>query len=350
MTNNTLRATPDSRAETLTLASAAARTATALEPGVDSDFARELLAGLARRPRSIAPKFFYDAAGSALFDRICELPEYYPTRTELALLEARAPEIARCIGADAEIVEFGAGASRKVRMLLDALERPRRFVPIDISGEHLLEAVAALRADYPALEVRPIAADFMRPLELPTVAADGARRVGFFPGSSIGNFTPDEAMRFLRQAAQWLRGAPGAPAGGMLVGVDLVKDPARLHAAYNDAAGVTAAFNLNLLARANRELGADFDLDQFAHYAFYQPVQQRIEMHLVSRRAQQVRLGGLTFDFDEGEALHTENSYKYSVSGFRALARQAGYLPGPAWCDADNLFSIHWLALPAREA
>ncbi|WP_428425573.1 L-histidine N(alpha)-methyltransferase [Methylibium sp.] len=310
-------------------------------PVVDGDFARELLAGLARRPRSIAPKFFYDRAGSALFDRICELPEYYPTRTELALMRERAGEMAECIGPDAEIVEFGAGSSRKIRVLLDALQRPRRFVPIDISAEHLHAAADALRADHPGLDVRPIAADFTRAFELPARSATGGRRVGFFPGSSIGNFTPDEALDFLRRTAALLRG------GGLLIGVDLVKDPALLHAAYNDAAGVTAAFNLNLLARANRELGANFDLAQFAHHAFYQPTLQRIEMHLVSRRVQQVRVCGHGFEFAEGDTLHTENSHKFSVAGFRELAERAGYLPRAVWCDPQRLFSIHWLALPA---
>jgi dimethylhistidine N-methyltransferase len=354
--NNALRATPDLRAHGVPAAAMAehgadrAAAASALPQVIDSDFARELLAGLARRPRQIAAKFFYDAAGSALFDRICELPEYYPTRTELSLLGERAPAIAACIadsvgeiGEGVEIVEFGAGSSRKVRLLLDALPT-RRFVPIDISGEHLHAAAEELRADHPGLDVRPIAADFTRPIELPAVPLDSkgrpAPRVGFFPGSSIGNFTPAEALGFLRQSAGLLRG------GGLLIGVDLVKDPAVLHAAYNDGDGVTAAFNLNLLARANRELGANFELPQFAHYAFYQPTLQRIEMHLVSRRAQQVRVCGHVFDFGEGESMHTENSHKFSVEGFRALAARAGYVPGPAWCDAQRLFSIHWLALP----
>ncbi len=351
--SNMLRATPDLRAHGVPAAAVAEQSAAphALPQVIDSDFARELLAGLARRPRQIAPKFFYDAAGSALFDRICELPEYYPTRTELALLNERAPEIAECIqesvgegfGDGADIVEFGAGSSRKVRVLLDALPA-RRFVPIDISGEHLHAAAEELRADYPGLDVHPIAADFTRPLELPALPPDAqgrpAPRVGFFPGSSIGNFTPPEALHFLRQSAALLHG------GGILIGVDLVKEPARLHAAYNDADGVTAAFNLNLLARANRELGANFELSQFAHYAFYQPGLQRIEMHLVSRRAQQVRLCGHVFDFAEGDSVHTENSHKFSVGGFRALAARAGYVPGPVWCDAERLFSIHWLALP----
>jgi dimethylhistidine N-methyltransferase len=217
-------------------------------------------------------------------------------------------------------------------------------VPIDISGEHLEAAARGLRADYPALEVLPIAADFTRPLALPDLPIDAhgrpAPRVGFFPGSSIGNFTPSEALQFLRQSAELLRG------GGLLIGVDLVKEPALLHAAYNDAEGVTAAFNLNVLARANRELGANFELTQFAHYAFYQPSLQRIEMHLVSRRAQQVRLCGHAFDFAEGDSVHTENSHKFSIPGFRALAARAGYVPGPVWSDANELFSIHWLALP----
>jgi dimethylhistidine N-methyltransferase len=303
-------------------------------PAASTDFARDLLAGLRARPRAVSPKYFYDAEGSRLFDAICELPEYYPTRTELALLAQHAGEMAALIGPGAEIVEFGAGASRKVRLLLDALAAPRRYVPVDISGEHLEEAAQALRADHPALDVRPLVADFTQGLDLPPAAG---RRVGFFPGSSIGNFDPAEAERLLRQMAGWLEG------GGLLIGVDLVKDPARLHAAYNDAQGVTAAFNLNLLARANRDLGADFDLAGFAHYAHYNPDAQRIEMHLLSRRAQQVMLCGETFEFAEGEALHTENSYKHTVPGFHALAGRAGFQPGAVWVDAGRDFSLHWL-------
>jgi len=310
---------------------------------IDCDFARELLAGLARTPRSVPPKFFYDAAGSALFDRICELPEYYPTRTELGILRRHAQEIAQCIGPEAEIVEFGAGSLHKVRVLLDALPRPRRFVPIDISTDHLMGAVERLRAAYPGLEVEPVAADFTQAFELPP---SQGRRVGFFPGSSIGNFDPPEALAFLRGAAALL--GEGGEGSGLLIGVDLVKDPALLHAAYNDAAGITAAFNLNLLARANRELGANFALDGFFHHACYVPTRQRIEMHLVSRQAQNVRVCGREFAFAEGESIHTESSYKYSVAGFRALAAQAGFVPGPAWCDARTLFSLHWLALAPR--
>jgi len=303
-----------------------------------SDFGRDLLAGLSRRPRSISPKYFYDAAGSRLFDAICELPEYYPTRTELAILAERAGEIAQQIGPNAQIIEFGAGSLRKVRLLLDALESPRRFVPIDISGEHLEDATQRLRADYPGLAVQPLVADYTRPFSLPPQLAEGnGPRVGFFPGSTLGNFDPDEALSFLQGAARVLRG------GGLLLGVDLVKSPAVLHAAYNDARGITARFNLNLLARANAELGADFDLAGFSHAAFYNAPLQRIEMHLVSRGAQTVHLLGERLHFAEADTIHTENSHKFTVEGLRTLAARAGFGIGPVWTDKDRLFSVHWL-------
>jgi dimethylhistidine N-methyltransferase len=302
-----------------------------------SEFGRAMLAGLSRRPRRISPKFFYDAAGSQLFDRICELPEYYPTRTELRILGECAAEIAEQVGPDAEIVEFGAGSLTKVRLLLDALEAPKRYLPIDISGEHLEAAAERLKADYPALAVQPIAADYTMPMVLPAPLAGAGKRVGFFPGSTIGNFEPDEALAFLQLAARMLRG------GGLLIGVDLVKAPDRLHAAYNDAQGVTAAFNLNLLRRANAELDADFDLDAFAHSAFYNAPKQRIEMHLVSRRAQTVSLGGERFELEDGETIHTEYSHKFTVDGLRALAVKAGFRPGKVWTDPERLFSVHWL-------
>lgn len=301
------------------------------------EFGRAMVAGLARRPRSISPKFFYDAAGSQLFDRICELPEYYPTRTELRILGECAGEIAEQIGPGAEIVEFGAGSLTKVRLLLDALEAPKRYLPIDISGEHLQAAAARLKADYPELVVQPIAADYTMPLVLPAPMPGAGKRVGFFPGSTIGNFEPDEALAFLQLAARMLRG------GGLLIGVDLVKDPAQLHAAYNDAQGVTAAFNLNLLRRANAELDANFDLDGFAHSAFYNAPRQRIEMHLVSRRDQAVSLHGERFGFEEGETIHTEYSHKFTVDGLRALAVKAGFRPLAVWTDPERLFSVHWL-------
>lgn len=306
------------------------------EPDV-ADFARALVVGLRAVPKRVPCKYLYDAEGSALFERICDLPEYYPTRTELGLLERHADEVARHIGDDAELVEFGAGSGVKVRLLLDALTRPRAYLPIDISGPHVRAAAARLADDYPGLAVRPVVADYTRPLRLPPSVRGARRRVGFFPGSTIGNFAPDEAVRFLLTASQLLKG------GGLLVGVDLVKDPAVLHAAYNDAAGVTAAFNRNLLDRANRELDADFDLERFAHYAFYHPLAQRIEMHLVSLAHQQVRVAGETFVFADGEALHTEDSYKYTIDGFRALAMRAGFVPAAVWSDPQQRFSLHWL-------
>lgn len=302
-----------------------------------SDFARELHAGLSQAQRSISPKFFYDAAGSALFDRICELPEYYPTRTEVRILTECAPEIAAQIGPHAEIVEFGAGSLAKVRLLLDALDSPRRYVPIDISGEHLEAAAERLRTDYPRLAVQPMVADYTMPLVLPSREKGAGQRVGFFPGSTLGNFSPEEALAFLQLACRLLRG------GGLLLGVDLVKDPALLHAAYNDAQGVTAAFNLNLLRRANRELDTDFEPDGFTHAAFYNAPLQRIEMHLVSRRAQIVMLDGQRFVFEEGETIHTENSYKFTIESLRALATLAGFQPAAVWTDPDRLFSVHWL-------
>lgn len=302
-------------------------------------FAEELAAGLVATPRRISPKWFYDAAGSALFERICELPEYYPTRTEMAMLDQRAPEIAALVGRDAEIVEFGAGSTRKLRVLLGALDAPCAYTPVDISGEHLVREAQALRVDHPALQVQPVVADFTADFTPPPALG---RRVGFYPGSSIGNFDPADAEVLLRRFGGWLDG------GALLIGVDLVKDPAVLHAAYNDAQGVTAAFNLNLLARANRELGADFDLAAWAHSAFYNPPAQRIEMHLMSLRAQRVSFGGRHFDFAEGDSVHTENSYKYTVAGFQALARRAGFEPAAVWTDAGQRFSLHWLTPKER--
>ena len=309
----------------------------------DNPFCRDLLAGLSKTPRSIAPKYFYDAQGSALFDRICELPEYYPTRTERRILERHGREMAEVIGPQADIIEFGAGSLEKIRVLLqsfDARALPSRYCPIDISADHLEEAARRLHAQCPWLQVRPVAADYMREEQLSALDAATGRRVGFFPGSTIGNFDRDEAMAFLRLAARLLEG------GGLLVGVDLVKDPQILHRAYNDAQGVTAAFNLNLLKRANAELAADFDLREFAHYAFYDPRKCRIEMHLLSRCAQTVRVAGRDFSFAEGESLHTENSHKFTIEGFRKLAVSAGFRPGPVWTDEARLFSVHWLESP----
>jgi dimethylhistidine N-methyltransferase len=306
-----------------------------LAPAPD-DFADALLEGLSARPKHVPCKYFYDAEGSRLFEAICELPEYYQTRTETALLSRHAAEIAALVGEDVEIVEFGAGALRKVRILLDALRRPAAYTPIDISGDYLADVTARLAADYPRLTLRPVTADFTCGFALP--ALEGApRRAGFFPGGTIGNFAPEAAAALLKRMRGLLDG------GGLLIGVDLVKDPALLHAAYNDAAGVTAAFNKNLLVRANRELGADFDPAAFAHYAPYNPLARRIEMYLVSLCRQRVTVAGRTFDFAPGEAVHTEDSHKYTIEAFRELAARAGFTPRAVWTDADRLFCIHWL-------
>jgi dimethylhistidine N-methyltransferase len=302
----------------------------------EDNFTDSLLAGLAQTPKEIACKYFYDDAGSRLFDAICALPEYYQTRTETQLLTRHAGEIAALMGEGVEIVEYGAGSLRKVRILLDALPAARAYTPLDISGDYLASVVRSLAADYPALTLRPMVGDFSMSLDIPALP-DNPRRAGFFPGSTIGNFRPDAAQALLRRMRAGLNG------GGLLIGVDLVKDPARLHAAYNDAAGVTAMFNKNLLVRANRELGTDFDLNGFAHYAPYNAGAQRIEMYLVSLRRQRVSLGGRQFEFAQGEPVHTEDSHKYSIESFREMACRAGFNPRAVWTDEERLFSVHWL-------
>lgn len=311
-------------------------------PAEGDEFGPALRRALAHRPRRIAPVHFYDEAGSALFEAICRQPEYYVTRVEMGILMAHAEAIAARIGPNADIVEFGAGSSRKFRLLLEALQAPRRYVPIDVSGAHLQREALALRLDHPLLEVSPVVADFMRPFRLPPLAPPAARRVGLYLGSSFGNFDMDQAQAFLTMAGHALAG------GGLLIGIDLVKDPAVLHAAYNDAAGITAAFNRNLLARANRELQTDFLPDQFHHHACYHPAHQRIEMHLVSKTRQTVHLDGETYDFLEGESLHTECAHKFTLTGFRALAESVGLQPGPVWLDPQRWFALQWLDCPAH--
>jgi dimethylhistidine N-methyltransferase len=305
-------------------------------------FAEDVMAGLTAEPKRLPPKYFYDQRGSRLFEEITQLPEYYPTRTETAILQAHAPEIAKLLPADAAMVEFGAGSVAKARILLGAAgSQVSAYVPVDISGEFLSNGAQRLREDMPKLQVLPVAADFTRPFELP--AGVGAKpRVGFFPGSTIGNFEPHEAHAFLRHAAALLgRGAL------LIIGVDLVKDPAILNAAYNDAAGVTAAFNLNLLERINRELDGEFKLEKFCHRAFYNREKQRVEMHLVSLARQKVRVMGKLIDFRRGETIHTENSYKYTVELFRSHARSAGWTPAAFWLDEHNYFSVHALVAAA---
>jgi len=301
-----------------------------------ADLRAEVMRGLARAPKSIPPKFFYDQRGSELFDAICLLPEYYLTRAETEILRRHARDIARLIGPDAVLVEFGSGATEKVRLLLEALS-PAGYLGIDISSEFLTAATARLARDCPWLPVHAACADFSKPLALDYPPPDSKRLV-FFPGSSIGNFTPAESIAFLAHQ----RSLVGAD-GGFVVGVDLKKDERVLHAAYNDAAGVTAAFNLNLLARIKRELGAEFDLGGFAHEAPYNAAAGRIEMYLVSRREQAIRIEGREFHFAAGERLHTENSYKYSIAEFQSLARRAGYASAAVWTDAAERFSVHYL-------
>jgi dimethylhistidine N-methyltransferase len=307
-------------------------------------FADDVMDGLLAEPKRLPPKYFYDQRGSHLFEEITQLPEYYPTHTETAILQANAPEIAKLIPADAAMVEFGAGSFAKARVLLGAAEQVSAYVPVDISGEFLSNGVGRLREEMPKLPVLPVAADFTKPFELP--AGLGAKpRVGFFPGSTIGNFEPHEAHAFLRHAAALL--GPGAL---LIIGVDLVKDPTILNAAYNDAAGVTAAFNLNLLERINRELYGAFRLEKFCHRAFYNREKQRIEMHLVSLARQKVRVMDKLIDFRCGETIHSENSYKYTVELFRSGARSAGWTPASFWLDERNYFSVHALvaAAPSR--
>lgn len=301
-----------------------------------SNFVDDLVMGLSLEQRTVPAKWLYDAKGSQLFEQICEVPEYYPTRTECRLLERHAGDIARRIGPEAEIVEFGAGSTRKVRTLLGALERPTRYMAIDISGDFLEMSAQSLGSEFAGLSITTVRADFTEELSLPARAGAG-RRMGFFPGSSIGNFEPHQATDLLRRMRQVLRG------GALLIGVDLVKEPEVLHAAYNDTRGATAAFNLNLLVRANREARADFNLDNWLHCAFYNPSLRRVEMHLVSRRPQRVSAAGVGFDFEEGESIHTENSYKYTVESFQEMARAAGWHPRGAWTDGQRRFSLHWL-------
>jgi len=300
-------------------------------------FSDDVVAGLQAEPKRLPPKYFYDQAGSELFQRITTLPEYYPTRIETGILEAHAGEIAKLLPHDATVVEFGAGSSAKTRILLRAAPHVSTYVPVDISGEFLAAETVRLQQDMPDLRVLPVEADFTRPFLLPAELGNRPR-VGFFPGSTIGNFEPHEANTMLRHAAAML--GPGAL---FIIGVDLVKEADVLTSAYNDEAGVTAAFNLNLLTRINRELGGEFNLAGFRHRACYNQQQCRIEMHLVSLARQKVRACGKSFDFRRGETIHTENSYKYTIESFRSHARGAGWGNGAVFVDAQNYFSVHAL-------
>jgi len=303
-------------------------------------FAGDVIGNLSQHPKRLSPKYFYDATGSELFEQITVLPEYYPTRTELGILRDRGDAIAAIIPKGAALVEFGAGATTKVRLLLERCDFGA-YVPVDISGDFLNAQADALRQDFPDLAVYPVAADFTTPFALPTGIA-GMPKVGFFPGSTLGNFEPHEASAFLRSARAIL--GDGAQ---MIIGVDLEKDERVLYDAYNDSAGVTARFNLNVLVRINRELGGNFDLSAFTHRSIYNRDRHRIEMHLISRKAQSVRVLGHNFSFRPGESIHTENSYKYSIERFAALAGGSGWKVRPSWTDTAKMFSVH--ALVAEE-
>lgn len=308
--------------------------------------AAEILEGLRATPKRISPKYFYDETGSRLFDKITEQPEYYPTRTEIGILRDNAPAIAALLKPGCAIVEFGSGCSGKIRILLEAmLSPPAIYVPLDICASIMEADAASLRRDFPGVDVCCVAADFSRPFALPETALKAPARVGFFPGSTIGNFEPHQAAAFFREVGRAL-----GPDSTLIVGVDLIKPTEILRAAYNDAAGVTAKFNLNLLTRINRELGANFHPKQFEHHAFYNRERNRIEMHLASLRRQKIKVCGETIEFRAGESIHTENSYKYSVESFGALARGNGWSSLSVWKDAENLFSVQAFTFRGVEA
>jgi dimethylhistidine N-methyltransferase len=301
-----------------------------------SSFAADVAAALSQQPKKLSPKYFYDEAGSQLFEQITKLPEYYPTRTELSILSERGRDISAIIPPHAALVEFGAGATTKVRLLLGQCAFGA-YVPVDISGDFLTAQATELRRDFPTLDVHAVVADFTAPFDLPD-AVKAMPKVGFFPGSTLGNFEPHEARAFLRSAREIL--GKGAM---MLIGIDLEKDEQVLHAAYNDAAGVTGQFNKNVLVRINRELGGDFDLGAFVHRAIYNRERHRIEMHLIAKQPQTVHVLGRSFDFRAGESIHTESSYKYSLERFTALAHESGWAPKASWTDAEKQFSVHAL-------
>ena len=305
-----------------------------LEPAA-SDFLAEVIAGLTSSPRTLPSKYFYDERGSDLFQQICELPEYYITRTETEILSKHGSEMAASIGANAELVGFGTGAGMKTRMLLAHLENPIAYVPVDISKQRLMDSAEALQHEMPSLEILPVCADYLQPLRLPRSSRKPEHVAVYFPGSTIGNLEPPIAQDFLRRVCRLCGNS-----GGLVIGIDLQKSPGILEAAYNDSAGVTAQFNLNLLVRANRELGADFEIAQWQHRAIYNQEMGRIEMHLLSARDQTVHVGDESFQFSSGEKIITEFSYKYTQEGFIALAATAGFRFSHVWTDPRNFFAV----------
>ena len=302
------------------------------------DILDEVLAGLSQQPRRMSSKYFYDARGSELFEQICEQPEYYLTRAELALMQSHVADIAACSARTCMLVEYGSGSGIKTRLLLEHLHTPVAYVPVEISRSALAASVEQLGAEYPDIEMLPVIADFTQPVELPVPAREAKRTVIYFPGSTIGNFEPDAA----RQLLETMRMEMGDN-GAALIGVDLVKDPKVIEAAYNDAAGVTAAFTLNMLVRFNRELEADFDLDGFRHRAQYNPMAERIETFIDCVREQDVHIAGHTFHFAPGDSILVEFSCKYSPESFARLAARAGLHIHHSWTDPQGLFSLHCL-------
>lgn len=300
-----------------------------------SVFYRDIVEGLTATRKTLSPKYFYDEQGSQYFDEICDLSEYYPYRTELDLLPRVAQDLADSLTESVSVVEFGAGSLHKIRPLLDAVTQIEEFIPIDISDEHLQQACQCLQKLYGRLSVCPVAADFCQPIKLPQ---SEYQRMGFFPGSTIGNFTPTDAAEFMRSARKTL----GAGAK-LLIGVDTKKSPEILHQAYNDSSGITAKFNLNILHRINREFGCDIPVDSFEHYAFYDATLGRVEMHLVSLKKQEFQLGEHAICFEQGESIHTENSYKYNPEDFAALTSVSGWSIEQSWLAEDGMFSMYLL-------
>jgi dimethylhistidine N-methyltransferase len=308
-------------------------------PSAGSDFLSDVIAGLSSKPRTLPCKYFYDERGAALFQEICELPEYYITRTEIDILDRYRAEIASQLGPNIELIGLGTGAGTKTRILIEALEKPAVYMPVDISEKQLRESTALFRKVFPDLEILPVCADYLQPVALPSTNHKPRRNVIYFPGSTIGNFEPEEATMFLGRIANVCR-----QNGGLLIGVDLQKDRHILERAYNDTKGVTAQFNLNLLTRANRELAADFDLSRWRHRAIYNSSAGRIEMHLVSEIDQTVHVADYEFRFRSSEQIITEFSYKYTPEGFTALARRAGFEFARMWTDDGRLFGVFYFA------
>lgn len=309
-------------------------------PAIDpaDQLSREVVDGLRKSPKELSPVWFYDELGSALFDRICELPEYYLTRTELGIMQTHAAEMAQHLGPQAAVIEFGSGTSLKTRLLLDRLEEPVAYVPVDIAREQLFDAASELARDYPSLHIIPVYADFTQPFDLPKGVAAAQQRVVYFPGSTLGNFTRSQAQRLLASMRQMV-----GTSGAVLIGIDLKKDPQILEQAYNDAAGVTAQFNLNALRHLNRELGANFDLHAFEHRAVWVENEGRIEMRLISKRDQAVALAGARIAIERGEYLLTECCHKYTLEGFRELAAACALTVTYIWTDPEQKFSVQLL-------